>query len=62
VNVQGCAIVDLCPCINTWKNHGAYVSCVARTAENFVASGLLTEAQKDAIVSEAGASTCGDKK
>lgn len=62
VNAYGCAIVDLCPCVNNWKNHGAYVSCVARTAGSFVASGLLTKAQKDAIVSEAGVSTCGHKK
>jgi Thrombospondin type 3 repeat len=41
VNVQGCAIVDVCPCVNNWKNHGTYVSCVAHTAESFVASGLL---------------------
>lgn len=62
VNSGGCSIADLCPCGNLWKNHGTYVSCVARTAESFLASGLITEAQKDAIVSEAGTSTCGSKK
>jgi hypothetical protein len=62
VNAHGCAIVDLCPCVVNWKNHAAYVSCVARTAESFVASGLLTKAQKNAIISKASASTCGSKK
>jgi len=62
VNAKGCAIVDLCPCIYPWKNHGAYVSCVARTAENFLSSGLMTKTQKDAVVSAAAVSTCGSKK
>lgn len=62
VNTDGCSIADLCPCANDWKNHGAYVSCVSHTAEDFVTSGLLTEAQKDATVSAAGQSNCGKKK
>jgi hypothetical protein len=62
VNADGCSIADLCPCANDWKNRGAYVSCVAQTAETFVAAGLITEAQKDAIVSEAAQSNCGSKK
>lgn len=62
VNMDGCAIVQLCPCENQWKNHGAYVSCVAHAAEDFVADGLITEAEKDAIVSEAGGSSCGHKQ
>ena len=61
VNTEGCAIVQLCPCENVWKNHGAYVRCVAQAAEDFVGDDLITEAEKDAIVSEAGASSCGHK-
>jgi Concanavalin A-like lectin/glucanases superfamily/Thrombospondin type 3 repeat len=61
VNASGCAIAQLCPCENAWKNHGAYVSCVAHAAEDFVADGLITEAEKDAIVAEAAQSTCGEK-
>jgi hypothetical protein len=57
----GCSIDDLCPCENAWKNHGAYVSCVARAAEDFVADELITEAEKDAIVAEAAESNCGSK-
>lgn len=62
VNADGCAIIQLCPCENQWKNHGAYVSCIAHTADDFVAAGLITEAEKDARVSMAGASSCGNKK
>jgi hypothetical protein len=58
----GCSIPQLCPCDNNWKNHGGYVSCVAHAAEDFVDAGLMNEAEKDAIVSEAGQSSCGSKK
>lgn len=34
-------------------NHGAFVSTVATTADDFVANGLFTPAQKDAVVSAA---------
>lgn len=61
VNAEGCTIAALCPCESSWNSHGAYVSCVARTAETFVAAGLITEAQKDAIVSDAAQSDCGSK-
>ena len=62
VDASGCSIADLCPCVNAWKNHGAYVSCVAHASEGFVSAGLITSAQKDAIVSAAAGSTCGSKK
>jgi hypothetical protein len=62
VDATGCSIAQYCPCDNNWKNHGAYVSCVAHSANNFVAAGLITSAQKDAIVSAAGKSNCGKKK
>jgi hypothetical protein len=63
---NGCSIAQLCPCAHPdgadrWKNHGAYVSCVAHTSEVFVDLGLNTAVEKDAIVSEAGASDCGHK-
>lgn len=59
---QGCSIADLCPCDNNWKNHGAYVRCVAHTSGAFVDVGLITEAEKGVIVSEAGQSDCGHKE
>jgi Regulator of chromosome condensation (RCC1) repeat len=42
VDADGCAIPDLCPCDHPWKTHGACVSCVAQTAEDCVAAGLIT--------------------
>jgi hypothetical protein len=63
----GCSIAQLCPCEGPrgttvpWKNHGQYVSCVAKSAEGSVVQGLITEAEKDAIVSAAAGSACGDK-
>jgi len=36
VDASGCSVVDFCPCDNNWKNHGAYVSCVAHTTNTFV--------------------------
>ncbi len=64
VDDTGCSIADLCPCENQppWKNHGEYVSCTTRTAESFVKQGLITKAEKDAIVSSAAQSSCGEKK
>ena len=62
VNNTGCSIADSCPCDNPWKNHGAYVSCVAHTSEDFVAAGLITDTDKDNIVSTAAESDCGAKK
>ena len=61
VNAEGCSIADLAPCDSPWKNHGAYVSAVARTAEEFLDLGLITGAEKDAIVAAAGESQCGTK-
>lgn len=64
VDVDGCSIDQLCPCEKDppWKNKGAYVSCVANTAESFVEDGLIPEAEKGIIVSEAAKSDCGKKK
>jgi hypothetical protein len=55
-------VEDLCPCGSAWKNHGAYVSCVAHGTEDLVTKGLLTEAEKDALVSIAAQSNCGRKR
>jgi hypothetical protein len=61
----GCSIAQLCPCsgprgtTKPWKNHGQYVSCVANSAANFVEQGLMTEAEKGAMVSQAAHSSCG---
>jgi hypothetical protein len=61
VNANGCSVAELCPCVATWKSHGAYVSCVAHASEAFVGAGLISSAQKDATVSAAAMSSCGTK-
>ncbi len=61
VDANGCAIIQLCVCDNNWKNHGAYLKCVAHAAEDFVEASLLTDVEKDGVVSEAAQSTCGQK-
>ncbi len=64
----GCSIEQLCPCeglqgsTEKWRNHGKYTSCTARASEAFVALGLISDWEKDAIVSEAAQSSCGVKK
>ena len=62
VDEKGCSIAENCPCENEWKNHGAYVSCVSTAAENLLDLGYISETEKGAIVSAAGASQCGKKK
>ena len=62
VNGAGCCVTQICPCSNPWKNHGAYVSCVAKATDAFVADGLMTLAEKDAVVSAAARSACGSKR
>jgi hypothetical protein len=59
VAADGCSIADSCPCETSWRNHGAYVKCVAQTSNGFLSAGLITSAQKDAIVSAAAQSSCG---
>lgn len=62
---SGCTIAQLCPCEGPmgtdvpWKNHGKYVSCVARTSTQFLDLGLLTDAERSEIVSTAAQSSCG---
>lgn len=67
VNDAGCSVNQLCPCArpangNKWKNHGAYVRCIALISGYYVSSGLLNDSEKDDLVSEAGRSECGHKK
>jgi len=67
VDAQGCSIDQLAPCAGPasggeWKNHGQYLSAVAKAASDFVAQGLISESEKDALVSAAAQSPCGSKK
>ncbi len=64
---NGCSIEQLSPCegprgtTTLWKNHGKYVSSAAKSANSFLEQGLITEEEKDAIISNAANSTCGQK-
>lgn len=62
VDNLGCSLAEICPCENEWKNHGAYVKCIAFASEKFLLDGLITESMKDLIVSNAAQSICGNKK
>jgi hypothetical protein len=56
--------VELPPCSGPtagvgWRNHGEYVSAVARSVNTFVKSGAITDEQADAIIGSAAESSCG---
>lgn len=61
----GCSIAQLCPCegprgsSEAWKNHGKYVSCVAKTSSSFREADLISEEDKGQITSDAAESSCG---
>ena len=59
VNGEGCAITQICPCDNNWRNRAAYVACVARTGNDFREDGLIRLREMLRIVLEAGRSRCG---
>jgi hypothetical protein len=66
VDANGCSIDQLAPCSGpasggVWKNHGQYVSSVAHATQAFLAQGLITEAQAEAIITQAAESNCGFK-
>ena len=57
-------IAQLVPCAGPvlggrWKNHGQYVSTVSNVATDFLADGLITHEEMDAVVSGAAKSRCG---
>jgi len=67
VDASGCSIDQLAPCAGPasggdWKNHGQYTAAVAQAAEQFLAQGLISSDQKDALISAAAQSPCGSKK
>ena len=63
----GCSILQLVPCesprgiTEEWKNHGKYVSTLAKTTNSFLEAGLITEEEKDAIMEIGATSNCGHK-
>jgi hypothetical protein len=59
VNADGCSIDQLCPCDGPWKNHGEYVNALKAVSGTFLETGLITEAERRALVRQAAASDCG---
>lgn len=62
VLANGCSVAQQCQCDNGWKNHGAYVSCVAHATNALRAAGVITQADQDAVMSAAGGSSCGMRR
>ena len=58
VDANGCAIVQFCPCTNNWQSTREYVRCVRDAAAGFVRAGLISEAERQAIVAEAERTNC----
>src|SRR2546423_9304973 len=59
VDADGCSIDQLAPCEGpasggVWRDHGQYVSDVARAAIEFLAPRVFTQVQPDAIVAATG--------
>ena len=52
----------LLPSSGPWKSHGQYVSTVAQVADQFLARGLITVAQKEAALSAAAHSGLGKRE
>jgi hypothetical protein len=61
VDAAGCSIEQICPCAAPWRNHGAYVSCIADVASDFEAGGLINRQQRNQIVRGAAISACGGR-
>ena len=59
---EDCDGAVLCDPSAEWRNHGKFVSCVAKEAENLLEQGLISKEEKDEIVSNAATSDVGKKK
>jgi hypothetical protein len=61
---NGCSIEQQCPCAGPrgqtvpWTSHSAYVACAVQAASSLVNQGLLTTAQRDAIIVSYGQAAC----
>ena len=66
VDAQGCSLDQLAPCAGPasggiWKNHGQYVSAVSKALAEFLAEGLVSPSQAEAVLAAASQSHCGSK-
>ncbi|MFH1210640.1 MAG: FG-GAP-like repeat-containing protein [archaeon] len=58
---EDCDGIVVCDSSETWKNHGQYVSCVAKEVANLVIAGKLTPKQGAKIIADAAKSHVGKK-
>jgi len=58
VNASGCSIAQICPCAPQ-NVHGSYVSCIAKTSQEFSKQGLISKDVRQGIMKEAAQSNCG---
>jgi fibronectin type 3 domain-containing protein len=64
---NGCATEQLVPCdgprgtTGTWRNHGHYVYSLAKTTKSFVDQGLITQEERQDIMTNGDFSDCGKK-
>lgn len=65
--VTGCSTAQACPCssprgsVQPWKNLGKYVACVTSNADSLLGLSLITQTQRNALVTAASKSGCGRK-
>ncbi len=59
VGLDGCSLEQLCPCDGSWKNAGAYQTCIVRESAELQSEGALTGTARSAAVSAAARSSCG---
>ena len=64
VDGHGCSIEQLVPCEGPrpgvrWKNHGEYVTTLAKVVGQFVAQGLISEQEAERIFQAGAQSNCG---
>ena len=63
---NGCSIAQLCPCNGPmdsnlpWPKQSQYLSCVKDWAGDFDNRGIISAAEKKAIISDAKKSNCGN--
>jgi hypothetical protein len=66
IDSKGCSSAQrlalACPLEDMYRNHGKYVSCIAKEAEEQLTEQLITAETKDAVVSAAAQSAVGKKK
>jgi len=59
VNGMGCGIDELVSCNGRWKDHNQYVEAFKQVATNFWREGVITIAERNALIKQAEKSSCG---